>query len=285
MADMLKLQTPVTVPPLPFGISYRDKIMVLGSCFAEETGRRLAETGFDVCVNPFGPLYNPVSLCNAAARLASGIPFTADDCVEIGAGDGRICSFSHHTSFARETPEAFLEGANAALETASAFWKESNKVLVTLGTSWCFRYDATGETVANCLKRPAAEFTRYALPSERTALLLKGLMERNPDKRFLFTVSPIRHLADGAHANQLSKASLLLAVEAVHGAYFPAYEIMMDELRDYRWWAEDMVHPSPQAARYIWERFIDATLPDEERDLFGSRCKAACAARHIPLGR
>ena len=224
MADMLKLQTPVTVPPLPFGISYRDKIMVLGSCFAEETGRRLAETGFDACVNPFGPLYNPVSLCNAAARLASGIPFTADDCVEIGAGDGRICSFSHHTSFARETPEAFLEGANAALETASAFWKESNKVLVTLGTSWCFRYDATGETVANCLKRPAAEFTRYALPSERTALLLKGLMERNPDKRFLFTVSPIRHLADGAHANQLSKASLLLAVEAVHGAYFPAYE-------------------------------------------------------------
>ncbi len=295
MTDMLKLQTPVAIPPLPVGISFKDKIMTLGSCFADEIGRHLSETGFDTCVNPFGPLYNPVSLCNAVARLSSGIPFTEDDCVEIGAGDGRICSFSHHTSFARETPEAFLEAANAVLETASAFWKECNKVLITLGTSWCFRNNDTGETVANCLKRPAAEFTRYALSLDRTVLLLGSLLERNPDKQFIITVSPIRHLSDGAHANQLSKATLLLAVDRIlngkestlpaltTSAYFPAYEIMMDELRDYRWWAEDMVHPSPQAIDYLWERFIDATLPDEERDLFESRSKAVRAARHIPL--
>ncbi len=287
MEDMLKLQTPVTIPPLPVRISYGDRIMVLGSCFAEETGRLLAETGFDVCANPFGPLYNPVSLSNAIARLSSGTPFGEDDCIEIGAGDGRICSFSHHTSFARDTTAAFLEEANRSLEAASAFWKDCNKVLVTLGTSWCFRHNQSGETVANCLKRPGGEFTRYFLPLKTTATLLEGLLRRNPEKAFLFTVSPIRHLADGAHANQLSKASLLLAIDSVlsgnRAAYFPAYEIMMDELRDYRWWAEDMVHPSPQAARYIWERFIDAALPDEERDLFESRCKAARAARHIPM--
>ena len=199
----------------------------------------------------------------------------------MGAGDGRYCSFWHHTSFARETPETFLENANAALAEAAAFWKECNRVIVTLGTAWAFRADATGETVANCLKRPGTEFTRYRLTVAQSAALLRGLVERHPGKQFIFTVSPIRHLADGVHGNQLSKSTLLLATEGL--PYFPAYEIMMDELRDYRWWAEDMVHPTKQAAAYLCDRFMEWVLPVREWDLYETKMKEWRAAQHRPM--
>ena len=277
---MMKLQTPVTLDPSPVSIGYGDKIAVLGSCFADEIGERLANAGFQVLCNPFGTLYNPVSIGNALARLGSGAPFTEEDVVEMGAGDGRLCSFWHHTSFARDTVDAFLEDANDALKEASARWKECNRVVVTLGTAWAFRFNETGETVANCLKRPAAEFTRYRLTVSQVETILRGLVRRNPDKQFVFTVSPIRHLADGAHGNQLSKSTLLLATDGL--PYFPAYEIMMDELRDYRWWAEDMVHPTKQAAAHLCDRFIEWVLPVREWDLYESKMKEYRHAQHRP---
>ena len=199
----------------------------------------------------------------------------------MGANAGRVCSFWHHTSFARETAGDFLENANRKLEEASAFWKECNRVIITLGTAWAYRYNNTGETVANCLKRPGTEFTRYRLTVEQTRLLLQGLLRRSPDKQFLFTVSPIRHLSDGAHGNQLSKSTLLLATEGL--PYFPAYEIMMDELRDYRWWAEDMVHPTKQAAAYLCDRFMEWVLPTREWDLYETKMKEWRHAQHRPL--
>ena len=278
---MMKLQTPVSLDPAPVSISYSDRILVVGSCFADEIGGRLADAGFKAMTNPFGTLYNPVSIGNALARLSSGVPFTKEDVVEMGAGAGKVCSFWHHTSFARETAEAFLENANAKLEEASTFWKDCNKVIITLGTAWAFRYNETGETVANCLKRPAAEFTRYRLTVAQIAAILNGLVQRNPGKEFIFTVSPIRHLADGAHGNQLSKSTLLLATEGL--PYFPAYEIMMDELRDYRWWAEDMVHPTKQAAAYLCDRFIEWALPVREWDLYASKMKEWRHSQHRPL--
>ena len=277
---MMKLQTPVTLDPAPVSISYNDPITVLGSCFADEIGGRLIDAGFQVLCNPFGTLYNPVSIGNAVARLQSGIPFTEADVVEMGAEAGKFCSFWHHTSFARETAEAFLENANRSLAEASAFWKTCNRVIVTLGTAWAFRVDATGETVANCLKRPAAEFTRYRLSVGQTTAILQGLVKRYADKEFIFTVSPIRHLADGAHGNQLSKSTLLLATEGL--PYFPAYEIMMDELRDYRWWAEDMVHPTKQAAAYLCDRFIEWALPVREWDLYETKMKEWRRGQHRP---
>lgn len=278
---MMKLQTPVTPEPAPVSVSYNDRIAVLGSCFADEIGKRLSEAGFRVLCNPFGTLYNPVSIGNAVARLTSGTPFTAGDVVEMGAGAGRYCSFWHHTSFSRESPEEFLEHANARLAEAAAFWKECNRVIVTLGTAWAFRFDGTGETVANCLKRPAAEFTRYRLSVPQTAAILQGMMQRHAGKQFIFTVSPIRHLADGAHGNQLSKSTLLLATEGL--PYFPAYEIMMDELRDYRWWAEDMVHPSQQAAAYLCDRFIEWALPTCEWDHYEAEMKEWRRSQHRPM--
>lgn len=286
---MMKWQTPVAEGKCSVPLRAGDEIMVLGSCFADEIGRRLSECGMDVCVNPFGTLYNPVSVCNSISRLQCGVPFTQEDCVEMGAGAGLVCSFSHHTSFARPTPEAFLEHANAALETASARWKSASKVLITLGTAWCWRHLPEGEIVSNCLKRPAGEFSRERLTVPQTAALLKSLVQRYPDKFFVFTVSPIRHLSDGAHGNQVSKSILLLALEEVCAAfpdrtvYFPAYEILLDELRDYRFYAEDMVHPSLQAAEYVFGKFLSFAFPDEERSRLEERRKAFKASQHRPM--
>ena len=284
---MLKLQTPVVFQPSRVGVTLSDTVMVLGSCFADNIGSRMADYGFNVCVNPFGTLYNPVSLANAVARLENGLPFSEDECVEMGAGAGLICSFSHHTSFARPTREQFLSDANSSLEEAHRFWLEANKVLITLGTSFCYRNLASGEVVANCLKRPAAEFSREMLSLENVSILLDVLVSRHPDKQFIFTVSPVRHLSDGAHANQLSKSTLLLALEKLSWNpdvdYFPAYEIFMDELRDYRFYAEDMSHPSSQAVDYIWERFCDFAVSDSERDTLQKNIKACRQSRHRPL--
>ena len=288
---MKGLQTEVAVETLSMGLSFGDRIMVLGSCFADSVGRRLCDAGFDAMVNPFGTLYNPVSVSNAVSRMASGVPFGREDCVEMGAGAGLVCSFSHHTAFARESEEAFLEVANNSLSRASAFWSSCNKVIVTLGTSWCFRNRSTGETVANCLKRPSSEFERYKLEASETAALTGRMADRYPDKEFIFTVSPVRHLADGAHGNAVSKASLLLAVDEVCSrrpgrcCYFPSYEILMDELRDYRFYADDMVHPSSMAEDYIFTRLMDAALQDGERSTLEANLKAFRQSRHDPSWR
>ena len=291
----MKLQTPVTDLTCKVGISYKDKIMMLGSCFSDNIGSRLKNYGFDVCVNPFGTLYNPASILSAVSRLLGGKCFCEEDCVEIGAGDSRTCSFFHHTSFARETGSEFIENANASLAAAAEFFHKCNKVIITLGTSWCYRHIGKDMIVSNCLKRNPKEFIREFLPASRTAAILREIMELCPDKQFIFTVSPIRHFKDGAHGNQISKASLLLGIEEALAAtpvdlsmnprytadYFPAYEIVMDELRDYRFYAEDMCHPTQQTADYICERFLDWALPADEQDTLKENIRAFRHGCHI----
>ncbi len=139
---MLKLQTPVDCGKSRIHISYKDRIMIIGSCFADNIGARMSALGFDVCVNPFGTLYNPQSICNSLSRLTECREFTMEDCEPMGSGAGLVCSFSHHTSFARRNPEDFLENANRRLHEASEFWHGCNKVIMTLGTSWCYRHIA-----------------------------------------------------------------------------------------------------------------------------------------------
>lgn len=293
----MKLTTPVEFPKAGVGISYGDRIMVLGSCFADNVGKRLKDRGFELYLNPFGTLYNPASIEGSIARLDSGEHFVESDCVQIGSGSTKWGSFHHHTLMARETLEEFLANANESLDRAAEFWQTCNKVIVTFGTSWCFRH--IGFVVSNCLKRDAREFRREFIPAKTTAEIVRRMVEEHPDKDFIFTVSPIRHFKDGAHGNQLSKASLLIgldeALKAVSGQatastltsgkprcdYFPAYEIMLDELRDYRFYAEDMIHPSEQAVNYIFERFIDWALPESEKGEFLRREKVFRQSQHI----
>ena len=280
----MKLFTLVEPGTSTVEISYNDNVFVLGSCFADSVGMRLLNSGFNVCVNPFGTLYNPLSIAKAIDRLDSGKPFTKDECVRMGAGADLVCSFSHHTSFARADEADFLAGANASLQDAALRWKTCNKVIISLGTVWCYFHN--GEVVSNCLKRPQAEFERKALSLAQTSAALRGIIDSNPGKEFIFTVSPIRHLADGAHANQLSKSTLLLAVQDVLGPgreYFPAYEILMDELRDYRFYAEDLSHPSHVAEEYIWENFISFAVPEDQRARIAENLKAWKRTQHRPL--
>ena len=282
----MKLQTTVADEKCRVGISYNDKIMMLGSCFSDNIGGQLADYGFDVCVNPFGTLYNPASIAAAVKRLVSGEHFTEKDCVEIGAGSQRICSFSHHTSFSGAGTEEFLDKANTALDKASSFFRECNKVIITLGTSWCFRNIESGNIVSNCLKHPAAEFQRERLSVEQITSLLKEITstQYGKEKEYIFTVSPIRHFKDGAHGNQLSKSALLLGIDSIvsdKADYFPAYEIVMDELRDYRFYAEDMCHPTSQTTQYILERFLDWALPAEEKQTLEDKIRAFKRSCHI----
>lgn len=296
----MKLQTPVADDLCKVGISFNDKITMLGSCFSDNIGRQLSELGFDVCVNPFGTLYNPISIQQSVERLISRQEFTEKDCINIGAGDERFCSFSHHTSFARVGMNEFIENANQALHKASEHFAESTKVIITLGTAWCFRHKAEGKVVSNCLKRPAAEFTRERLTTAQTTEALKKIMEMCQEaahqsadfrqKEFIFTVSPIRHFKDGAHGNQLSKGTLLIGIDqAIHSRedivadYFPSYEIVMDELRDYRFYAEDMCHPTQQTVDYIRERFLSWALPEKEHPHLEENIRTLKRSRHISL--
>ncbi len=285
---MLKLQTPVDAGKSKVEISLDDKILVIGSCFADNVGRKMLDLGLDVCVNPFGTLYNPLSIRSSLRRLRSGEKFVAEECRMMGSGAGLVCSFSHHTSFARKTEDEFLENANATLERASGFFAECGKVIITLGTSFCYLHIEDDVVVSNCLKRDAREFERKMLDFSDAADAFREILDLCKGKEVIFTVSPIRHLRDGAHGNQLSKAMLLLSADKVcrehEGCeYFPAYEIMMDELRDYRFYAEDMVHPSQQAVNYIWERFCDFAV--KEKDRLKSLEKAYRQSLHIPHSR
>lgn len=317
---MIRLQTPVTDVKCRVPVSYRDRILMLGSCFSDNVGQKLSDYGFDVCINPFGTLYNPASISQSVERLVSGTHFTEEECVWMGSGTGRICSFWHHTSFARNDIAEFLENANRRLDEACSFFRDCSKVIITLGTAWCFRYTGweapgsgdsaaggdstdippagyTGRIVSNCLKRDAREFSRERMTLETAYGLLENIVklckaESTTDfreKQIIFTVSPIRHLADGAHGNQLSKSTLLMAADmiiekTVSTDYFPAYEIMMDELRDYRFYAEDMVHPSLQAVDYISERFLDWALPASERTILEENIRRYRQSRHRDRG-
>lgn len=308
---MLKLQTPVDCGKSRIQISYKDRILIIGSCFADNIGWKMSALGFDVCVNPFGTLYNPQSIAGAIRRLRECMEFTPGDCEQMGSGAGLICSFSHHTSFARKSREEFLENANRRLHEASEFYRTCNKVIMTLGTTWCYRHIASGLVVSNCLKRDARDFERERMEPEDTVRILSeiigadepgrsindrsgnniGARGENNGRSFILTVSPIRHFKDGAHGNQVSKASLLIAADRLCSIfhdrceYFPSYEIMMDELRDYRFYAEDMLHPSDQAVGYIWNRFCDFALPEEDRGRLAAEEKRLRQSLHRPIPR
>lgn len=287
---MIKLMTEIALAPGGVQFSLSDRILVLGSCFADEIGRKLQQSGFNVCVNPFGTLYNPLSVLSALKRLSQGTPFGAEDCVSMGAGAGKICSFSHHTSFARGTQEEFLENANAQLESACRFWRSCNRVIITLGTAFVWEHQSAG-VVSNCLKRDAKEFRHYRLGLEecrRAIGEIAALAEASAQasasaaaqRQLLFTVSPIRHLAQGAHENTLSKATLHMALEGME--YFPAYELLNDQLRDYRFYADDLVHPAASAVNVIWEAFVQCHVPKSEWPLLEENQREYRRSLHRP---
>lgn len=254
--------------PLENGIIYGDRIFFLGSCFADEIGGICRGLGFDATLNPFGTLFNPSSIRDAIMRLNEGRHFTENDVVKVD--EGYYSTFSHNNRFWYNTPEKLLSEANTALDKAIQHYNQTQWVIISLGTAWCYRLAATGNIVSNCHKMPASDFQRLRLSVDESAAILSEIVSHNADKRFIFTVSPLRHLSDGLHGNQLSKATLLLAIDKVCGVfknanYFGAYEILLDELRDYRFYKEDMFHPSDQTVRYIWDKFKEYAFDESCR--------------------
>lgn len=262
----MKLYTEVETGKSSSILHLSDKTVVLGCCFADSLAEKLSHAGFDILSNPFGTLYNPGSLRAAVDRLDSGVPFGEKDCVEMGAGAGKTCSFHHHTRFARPSPQEFLENANSSLREAAAFWKEAGQVILSLCTAAVWEHD--GEIVANCLKRPSKEFTHRLMELQECRSAIEGIISRHPEKHFTVIVSPIRILNAGAHTNSLSKATLQLALKGLDADYFPAWEIMNDKLRDYRFYADDLVHPGSSGMEILWRSFLEfASDPSQAADI------------------
>ncbi|HHJ52570.1 MAG TPA: GSCFA domain protein [Caldithrix abyssi] len=269
----MKFRTEITIPKPAHRIEHPDKLFLIGSCFAEHMANKLQIAGFSVLNNPFGELYNPVSIRDALERMAGFSALGEEDFVF---RDGLWHSFYHHSSFSAPDKQQLQETIRQAAESGAQFLRQARYAFVTLGTAYVYRYRATGKIVANCHKLPADRFDRFRLSLQEAEAALRDavsfLRRLQPDMRIIFTVSPIRHLKDGLVENQRSKAVLLLAVERVvrelpDCAYFPGYEILMDDLRDYRFYADNLTHPAPAAVEYIWEKFSET--------YFTAACRAA----------
>ncbi|MDM8003114.1 MAG: GSCFA domain-containing protein [Bacteroidota bacterium] len=286
----MELLTGVQLPAAASEITWETPVMFLGSCFANEIGYRMAAGKLPVMTNPHGTLFNPFSVAGALDRFITGYIYSEND---IYLHQDRYLSLDHHTAFSSYERDVLVERLNGVSRTASAFIRNASFLFVTFGTSYIYTLRESGVIVANCHKLPSSLFTRrQAAITEivsRWKETLDRLHEVNPALRVWFTVSPVRHLSDGAHANQLSKAQLLLAVEELLGhpsveGYFPAYEIFMDELRDYRYYAADMVHPSETAIDYIWEKFCTIFISGHTLRLWNEAARITRAMAHRITG-
>lgn len=275
----MKLQTIVDIAPSNRKIGYEDSILMIGSCFADSIGEQMVQRNLRVTCNPFGTLYNPLSIAQA---------LTMTDMPELIEHDGLWHSMAHHGSFSRADRNEAEQVIRASIETMQKALREATVVIVTFGTAWV--YEWKGErVVGNCHKLPETNFTRRRLTAEEIVAAWKPLLSQYSDKHWVFTVSPIRHIKDGLHENQLSKATLLQAVEKLTGEagltadYFASFEIMLDELRDYRFYADDLVHPSSLAVNYIWERFVDTFCTPQAKNEMNIQHKRWQFEHHRPL--
>lgn len=284
---MMELHTEVNIGNYGFGISHKDRGLLIGSCFASEIGNRLSANKFYVAVNPFGVVYNPFSVVNTLSRLESGTEFTE---LEIFSHNGLWNSFSHHGSFSSADKETVLDDINKSVDRGFRALRDSSYIIITLGTAWVFENIASGIVVNNCHKLPSANFRRFRLSVDDIVRTFDELFSKElyRSKNIILTVSPIRHIKDGLAENTMSKSTLIVAVHELvqkyeNVSYFPAYEIMMDELRDYRFYDRDMVHPSPVAVDYIWQKFSDKLITSESLVLCSRIGKIAAAAAHRPF--
>ena len=286
---MPDFRTTVPLPEYPFRIGYQEHLLSLGSCFAEHIGQRLAGHHFFSLINPYGILYNPLSIAQGLQRLLLDAPFQQRELLE---HQGVWHSFSHHGAFSHPVQEQALAGINRSYRRAQGFLLTANRLILTLGTAFVFVYRPTGEVVANCHKLPgnASERRRLSTREAIAALepVLYELKNRQPELEVILTVSPVRHIRDGPVENQRSKAALLLACAELcrqlpFAHYFPSYEIVMDELRDYRFYAPDMIHPSEVAIDYIWQRFGQAFFDEPAQLLMQRISKVIAASRHRPF--
>jgi hypothetical protein len=282
----MELRTIFNIEPSGDKITYKDPVMFIGSCFASLIGSKMKMGHLPVVINPAGAVFNPVSVCNTIENIISGKEFDLDD---LHCHEGTYLSFYHYTDFSSDDPMVVLEKINKSSREALAFLNRAKCLFITFGTSRIYRWKKSGIIVSNCHKIPADQFGYELLTvSEIVAgwtMLLEKLFSQFPKLRIVFTISPVRHWKDGAHENQVSKSVLFLAVEellnhSVSPGYFPAYELLMDDLRDYRYYSDDMLHPSDTAINYIWEAFSKTYIDERTRNIWNEVMKISKAFNH-----
>ena len=281
---MLKLRTEIERTPLRQLVGCREGVLLLGSCFTDHIGSWMEEHWLKVMCNPWGVLFNPASIAQSVQRILSDV--RADFPFELHYLNGRYYSFAHHGKWSDIDADVLQQKLVVLDAEVRSFWLEARHVIITLGTSWI--YEREGRVVANCHKFPGSEFLRRSLSVEEIVHLWEPIIAGAPDKHFIFTVSPIRHVRDGLHGNQLSKSTLLLAVDALQKnfgqrvEYLPVYEFMMDDLRDYRFYADDLVHPSSLAVQAVKELVADCCFDSQLKQYMKEAEPLVKALQHRP---
>lgn len=270
-------------------IDHTHTILSLGSCFSQHIGNKLEQAKFDCLNNPYGVLYNPASIAKALEEIIEGKSYT-DENLFLYAQQWH--SWMHHGSFSNTDKEQALQEINNKSASASAAITELDYLLITFGSAWVYRLKQNNQVVSNCHKVVSDKFVRQRLSIQEIVesyrVIINKLLVKSPKLKIIISVSPIRHIRDGLHENQLSKSILLLAIDQlVHEfeniIYFPSYEIVLDELRDYRFYADDMLHPSSIAIEYIWEKFQKAFFTKETGSLIAACLKIEKSLNHRPL--
>ena len=265
----MRWQTETQIPAFPFTINHNSQLLMLGSCFAENIGERLRYFKFNTVLNPFGIVYNPLSLLHTVQVLCGNKTY---DEADLQTANGRFFSYDHHSRFSAASAEETLENINTKMVEARIALPKTDVVFISLGTSFYWQLVAQNRVVNNCHKQPGKLFEqkRASVEEVRSALTetVVYLKKVAPQIQVVFTISPIRHLKHGSAGNQLSKAALMVAAqELAEGMdnvyYFPSYELLLDDLRDYRWYEEDLIHPNKTAIDYIWERFSEVFFTKE----------------------
>jgi hypothetical protein len=274
----MKFRTKINIVPSSTPIGYNSKIVSLGSCFAENMGEKFQYFKFESATNPFGIIFNPVSIEKIINRVVNDVLFTEDD---VFFHNERWHCFEVHSDLSHSNATELLANLNQIIRETKKQLQEATHVIITYGTSWVYRNIEKDTIVANCHKVPQKQFAKELLTvatiQESITNTIDLIQSINPNCHFIFTVSPVRHLKDGFVENQVSKANLITAIYDIlkepvgvppSGArgIFPSYEIMMDELRDYRFYAEDMIHPSQVAIDYVWEQFKKSTIAETDYD-------------------
>ncbi len=286
---MQEFRTKLPASTFDFNFDHNNQIVCIGSCFAENIAHRLQSNKFECLLNPFGILYNPISIEKALNLLLDGNSYSED---QLFNHQGLWHSFDHHGHFSKPDKAETLHNINATLANGQAFLKKASRLIVTLGTANVFVYKKRNAIVANCHKLPGNEFDRRRLEVETIAEKLTSVFEKlkaqNPELQIITTVSPIRHIRDGLVENQKSKAVLLLALDQMAASlnfvhYFPSYEILLDDLRDYRFYEADMIHPNKIAIDYIWDYFKQSFFENDTITLIAEIEKIVNASNHRPF--
>jgi lysophospholipase L1-like esterase len=270
-------------------IDYNSKIILLGSCFSDNIGQKLSYHKFESILNPFGILFHPKAIESVIKNALCKKKYTEKDVFFL---NERWQSFEAHSKLSSSSKEEIIEQLNKASVSINKAVKNSTHFIITLGTSWVYRFNESGEIVANCHKVSQNKFKKELLSvaeiNKSLSFIISLIKEINPSISFIFTVSPVRHLKDGVIENQQSKSHLISALHQIipihkNSFYFPSYEVMMDELRDYRFYKEDMIHPNQIAINYIWEKFYENWLSDEALELKKEVIKIQRGLEHKPF--